>query len=76
MNSFVHFMASATGRLLRIVAGAALIAWGLISMTGSNGYIVAAIGALPILTGIFNICVIAPLLGAPISGWKTRAAND
>ena len=76
MNPFVRFMASAAGRILRILAGIGLIAWGLLGMGGTNGYIVAGIGAAPLLTGIFDICLFAPLLGCPINGGKVRAADS
>lgn len=70
MKSFVKLMASPFGRIIRVIAGLAIIAWGLIGIGGSNGYIVAAIGILPILTGMLNICIVAPLLGSPLSGSK------
>jgi hypothetical protein len=76
MNPFVRFMASPAGRILRIVAGSAAIAWGLLAVGGSDGALIAAVGALPILTGVFNICVVGPLLGDPVSGSKVRAANS
>jgi xanthosine utilization system XapX-like protein len=75
MNAFVRFMASPAGRILRIVAGAAIIVYGLVAVGGPNGKLVAAIGLLPILTGTLNICVIAPLFGKPLSGSKVTAAN-
>ncbi|MDM8546768.1 YgaP family membrane protein [Candidatus Venteria ishoeyi] len=70
MNSLLSFMASPAGRIIRILAGGGLIAWGLLGVGGNNGMMLAAIGALPMLTGIFNICLFAPLLGAPLSGSK------
>ena len=72
MKQLVSFMASAAGRLLRIVAGSGLIAWGMLGIGGSDGMVIAAIGVVPILTGTFNICVLGPLLGAPLSGSKAR----
>ena len=75
MNPFVKFMASTTGRIVRIVAGIALIAWGLISIGGTMGVIVAVIGALPLLAGLFDFCVFAPLFGAPLSGPKIRSTE-
>lgn len=68
MKAFASFMASAAGRGIRIVAGIALIAWGIFGMAGSTGYIVAAIGLLPLATGILNICIIAPIFGGPLKG--------
>ena len=75
MNALFRFMASAAGRILRVVAGGALIAYGLLAVGGSNGNLIAVIGVLPILTGALNICVIAPLFGKPLSGSKVLAAN-
>lgn len=70
MKSFVKLMASPFGRIIRIIAGLTIIAWGLLGIGDTNGYIVAAIGILPVLTGTFNICIVAPLLGSPLSGSK------
>jgi len=75
MNPFVTFMSSTTGRIVRIVAGAALIAWGLLGLGGTAGIVVAVVGAVPLLAGLFDFCVFAPLFGAPMSGPKIRAAK-
>jgi hypothetical protein len=75
MNPFVTFMSSTTGRIVRIVAGAALIAWGLLGLGGTAGIVVAVVGAVPLLAGLFDFCVFAPLFGAPMSGPKVRAAK-
>ena len=75
MNPFVTFMSSTAGRIVRVVAGAALIAWGLLGLGGTAGIVVAVVGAVPLLAGLFDFCVFAPLFGAPMSGPKIRAAN-
>lgn len=75
MNPFVSFMASTTGRIVRIVAGLALIAWGVLGLGGTTGLVVAIVGALPLLAGLFDFCVFAPLFGAPLSGSKIRASK-
>jgi hypothetical protein len=75
MNPFVTFLASTTGRILRIVAGAALIAWGLAGLGGTTGIIVAVVGAVPLLAGAIDVCLFAPLFGAPLSGPKIRAGK-
>jgi hypothetical protein len=62
MNPFIKFMASTAGRVARIVAGIALIAIGLLAIGGAVGIIVAVVGALPLLAGLFDFCVFAPLL--------------
>jgi hypothetical protein len=71
MNGFIGFMASTAGRVLRVVAGIALIIWGLTSA----GTVVAIIGVLPLLAGALDFCVLAPLFGYPMSGPKIRAAR-
>lgn len=72
MNPFVKFMASPAGRITRIVAGLVLIALGLLVIHGTAGIIVAVVGALPLVAGLFDFCVFAPLFGAPMSGPKIR----
>jgi hypothetical protein len=75
MNPFVSFMASTTGRIVRIVAGLALVAWGWTGLNGTTGIIVAVVGLVPLLAGLFDFCVFAPLFGAPLSGPKIRAGK-
>ena len=75
MNPFVSFMASTAGRITRVVAGIVLMAWGLMGLTGATGIIVAIVGAVPLLAGLFDFCVFAPLFGAPLSGPKIRAGK-
>ncbi len=73
MNPFVRFMASGTGRLVRILAGIALIAWGLFGLSGTTGIVVAVIGLVPLLAGLLDFCVFAPLFSAPLSGPRIRS---
>lgn len=75
MNPFVSFMASPAGRITRIVAGIVLVAWGLLGLSGMTGIIVAVIGLVPLVAGLFDFCVFAPLFGAPLSGPKIRAGK-
>ena len=72
MNPFVKFMASKTGRITRIIAGAALIVWGLLGLTGTTGIIVAVIGLVPLLAGLIDVCVFAPLFKNPLKGSEIR----
>jgi hypothetical protein len=62
---FARFMSSLYGRLLRIVAGIALIIVGLAVVHGTGGIILAIVGLVPLVAGIFNFCVFAPLFGGP-----------
>lgn len=75
MNAFVNFMASSTGRIVRIVAGIALIVLGGVGITGTTGIIVAVIGVVPLAAGVFDFFIFAPLFGRPLSGPKIRAGQ-
>jgi hypothetical protein len=74
MNPFVQFMVSPAGRIMRVAAGLALIGWGLLGLGGAVGIVVAVVGAVPLLAGLVDVCVFAPLFGYSISGSKTRAS--
>jgi Inner membrane protein YgaP-like, transmembrane domain len=73
MNPLIAFLASTAGRILRVVAGIALIAWGIWGLGGTLGIIIAVIGAVPLLAGLFDRCVFAPLFGNPFKGADIRA---
>ena len=75
MNPFVSFMASAAGRIVRIVVGLVLIVWGWFGLGGTTGIIVAVIGLLPLIAGVFDFCIFATLFGNPLSGAKIRAGK-
>jgi len=74
MNPFVKFLVLPPGRIVRVVAGLALIAAGLLVLGGAAGIVVAVVGAVPLLAGVFDLCVFAPFFGYSISGSRTRAA--
>jgi hypothetical protein len=76
MNPFATFMASPAGRIIRIVAGIVLIALGLLAVHNTVGSIVLVlVGLLPLVAGLFDFCVFAPLFGAPMSGPRIRAGK-
>ncbi len=75
MNPLVKFMASPAGRITRIIAGIVLITLGLLVVHGVSGIALIVVGLLPLVAGLFDFCVFAPLLGAPLSGKQIRAAN-
>lgn len=71
----ISFMASTTGRIVRIVAGFGLIALGFLGIGGVAGLVVAAIGLVPLIAGAVDVCVFAPLFSGPISGPEIRAGS-
>ncbi len=75
MNPFIKFMASTAGRVTRIAAGIALVLWGLLGIGGTAGIVVAIVGLVPLLAGLFDFCVFAPLFGAPLGGPQIRAGK-
>ncbi|MGD2159180.1 MAG: DUF2892 domain-containing protein [Anaerolineales bacterium] len=71
---FAKFMSNSSGRVLRIVAGIALITLGLWVVGGVWGILLAVVGAVPFLAGLFDVCVIGALfLGTPFKGDEVRA---
>jgi hypothetical protein len=72
--AFVKLMASLTGRLVRMVAGSVLIVVGLLVVQDAGGIVLAIIGLVPLLAGLLDFCVFAPLFGAPLSGKAIRSA--
>jgi hypothetical protein len=73
MKGFFKFMASTAGRVTRVVAGIGLILLGLLVMDGAAGYVVAAIGLVPLYAGLFDVCVFSKLFGGPFKGSEIRA---
>jgi hypothetical protein len=69
---FAKFMASTAGRLLRIVVGIALILVGFFMLNGMAAYVVAVIGVVPLVAGLMDFCIFAPLFGAPLAGKAIR----
>jgi len=74
MNAFFGFLASPAGRIVRIVAGLALILVGLLVFKGVGGWILAIVGLVPLAAGLFDRCVFAPLFGLPFVGPSLRQA--
>ena len=62
---FARFMSSLSGRMLRIVAGIALILIGILVVHGAGGIILGIVGLVVAAAGLFNFCIFAPLFGGP-----------
>lgn len=73
-SNFAQFMSSPAGRVLRVVAGVGMIAGG-IAADSDLGTGIAIAGAVPLLAGAFDFCVLSPLFGGPLSGKEIRAAK-
>lgn len=71
--AFVDFMRSIAGRLLRIVAGAMIIYLALTQMDAPWSYVVAAVGVVPILAGLMNVCLLGPLFRVDLWGRPKNA---
>lgn len=67
-SGFARFMSSPTGRVARVVAGVVLIGWGYTRLGSTAGIVLIVVGCIPLLAGVFNLCLISALLGGPISG--------
>jgi len=69
-TGFARFINTPTGRLVRIVAGLALVGWGYTQRGSGTGVVLMLVGLIPLAAGIFNICIISGLLGGPWSGTR------
>ncbi len=71
-SAFAQFVSSPAGRIIRVVAGLALIAWGYALSGQTVGTVLMAVGLLPLLAGALDLCVLSALLGGPLSGAEIR----
>jgi hypothetical protein len=69
---FLTFMSSPVGRIVRIVAGLALIGVGLV-LGGTGGIVLAVVGLVPLAAGASDVCLLAPLAHKPFAGKHFRA---
>lgn len=74
-SGFAQFIASGPGRLVRIVAGLALMGVGYALQQSTAGIILMIVGLIPLIAGVFDLCLISPLLGGPLSGRRIRSSR-
>jgi hypothetical protein len=67
---FSKFMASPAGRVVRVIAGVALIMVG--ALLGGGWWAVAVIGLVPLAAGALDVCLFNVLFGQPLSGKAVR----
>ena len=58
MSGFISFMNGVWGRLARIIVGLALIAYGLLILGGTAGIILAIVGLVPLVMGLWGHCLL------------------
>jgi len=73
--AFFHFIASGAGRWTRVLAGAVLMVIGWWAIGGALGLVIGAVGLVPFLAGVLDVCVFAPLWGLPFNGEGVRQAT-
>ena len=67
----IDLIGSQPGRALRVAAGAGIIAAGLRRGKG-RGRAYAALGLVPLAAGAADVCVLGPLVHAPLRGQAFR----
>lgn len=72
---FARLMSTLGGRLGRSVAGVALIVTGLALVGGLPGFALAAVGVVPLLAGLLDMCIFSALFGGPLHGSSIRACT-
>ncbi len=70
--NLLGFLSSPAGRVVRGLLGVAMIVVG--AVLGGGWYVLAVAGLLPLAAGVFDFCLIAPLLRRPMAGKKFRAS--
>jgi len=76
MKGFFRFIASPTGRVVRVVAGLVLIVVGIWLVQGVGRWILTIVGLVPLAAGVFDWCVFAPLFRLPFIGPSLRRALE
>ena len=73
-SQFEKFVASGYGRAARVTLGVGLVAAGTVLLPPAIGLPLALFGLVPITTGLFNLCPVAPLWGGHFLGSRYCAA--
>lgn len=68
--AFARFMSMPTGRIIRALAGLVLIVLGFFFVGGATGALIGIVGFVPVAAGVFNFCLIGPLIGGYFDGRK------
>lgn len=60
MDRLINFLETPNGRMLRLLAGFALVGLGYIFVKGVVGALLMLVGFVPVFTAIIGVCLIAP----------------
>ncbi len=71
MYAVLGFLSSPVGRVVRAVSGALLMLVG-IMLRNPAGYVLAIIGLVPLVAGVLDFCLFAPLFKLPLQGDALR----
>ncbi len=71
-TGFARFVNSPAGRIVRIVVGLALIAWGFSLRAGAGGIVLMIVGLVPLIAGAFDLCIGSVVMGGSIRGADVR----
>lgn len=66
--SLINFLVTTRGRIVRAVAGFALILFGWFFLWYHGGIVVALVGLLLVLSAVNDVCLLAMLYDKPIAG--------
>ncbi len=72
MKGILAFLASTTGRWVRIIAGIVLVLVGVWLVSGVWSWVLIIVGLVPFAGGVFDVCFFAPLFGLPFQGEALR----
>jgi hypothetical protein len=76
MKGFFRFIASPAGRVVRVLAGLVLIVVGMWLVQGVGRWVLTVVGLVPLVAGVFDWCVFAPLFRLPFIGPSLRRALE
>lgn len=67
----IDLIGSQPGRVLRVAAGVGVVVAG-VRRGDSRGRALAAVGLLPLTAGVADVCLLGPLVRAPLRGEAFR----
>jgi hypothetical protein len=72
-TGFAKFINSPSGRISRLVAGSGLLLYGWTRIDSGMGVMLIVVGVIPLVAGMFDLCLVSALLGGSIRGAVVRA---